>query len=95
MQFTSKSIVKAILSAILIFVAAFGWFSIGLSRRQPLTSMQSEEGVTADGTNDSPPEYDRAIRGKNMALRPGRTVERSIEPFLELSIKIQILLQLE
>ena len=65
MQFTSKSIVKAVLSAVLIFVAAFGWFSIGLSRRQPLTSTQSEEGVTADGTNDSPPEYDRAIRGKN------------------------------
>ena len=67
MQFASKSIVKAVLSAVLIFVAAFGWFSIGLSRRQPLTSTQSEEGVTADGTNDSPPVYDRAIRGKNMA----------------------------
>jgi len=59
---TAIFFVQAILSAVLIFVAAFGWFSIGLSRRQPLTSTQSEEGVTADGTNDSPPVYDRAIR---------------------------------
>ena len=69
--FKFQVIVKAILSAVLIFVAAFGWFSIGLSRRQPLTSTQSEEGATADGTNDSPPVYDRAIRGKNMDPRPG------------------------
>ena len=52
------------LSAVLIFVAAFGWFSIGLSQRQPLTSTQSEDGVTAHGTNDLPPEYNRAIRGE-------------------------------
>ena len=63
------------LSAVLIFVAAFGWFSIGLSQRQPLTSTQSEDGVTAHGTNDSPPEYNRAIRGKFDIL--GRAMNRA------------------
>ena len=49
--------VKATFSAILIIVSAVGWFSIHLSARE-------RNGSTGDAPlDDSPPAYDRAVRG--------------------------------
>ena len=50
---------KATFSAILICVSAVGWFSIHLSSRDRngQTNEQNEQ------ANDSPPDYDSAVRG--------------------------------
>ena len=49
--------IKAVFSAILIIVSAVGWFSIHLSARE-------RNGSAGDApVDDSPPAYDRAVRG--------------------------------